>query len=173
MKSNKFGEIIYNEGDLYDLVLQGRDITKIDNVIVDQDINLDQLVALMEDTSQLSTWKKENNLDISVHEFDQRQQAQWFVPQQYHDMDIAEYVLNLCETQEELQRCGHELLEYQRRDLFDLLKYMKYLVDTMTQNQVIWGVGRGSSVASHVLYKLGVHRINSMYYDLDVSEFLR
>jgi DNA polymerase III alpha subunit len=62
---------------------------------------------------------------------------------------------------------------YQERDLFDLLRFLKYLVDTMTEHQVIWGVGRGSSVASYVLYKLGVHRIDSMFYDLDVGEFLR
>ena len=62
---------------------------------------------------------------------------------------------------------------YQERNLFDLLRYLKYLVDVMTQNHVIWGVGRGSSVASHVLYKLGVHRIDSMFYDLAPEEFLR
>jgi DNA polymerase III alpha subunit len=72
-----------------------------------------------------------------------------------------------------LQRCGQELLLYQERGLFDLLKYLKYLVDVMQQHAIIWGVGRGSSVASHVLYKLGVHRINSLYYNLDISEFLR
>ena len=68
---------------------------------------------------------------------------------------------------------GHELLLYQERGLFDLLRYLKYLVDVMKQNHVIWGVGRGSSVASYVLYLLGVHRIDSMYYDLDAEEFLR
>ncbi len=57
--------------------------------------------------------------------------------------------------------------------MFDLLRYLVYLVDVMKQNQVIWGVGRGSSVASYVLYLLGVHRIDSMFYDLDVTEFLR
>jgi DNA polymerase III alpha subunit len=68
---------------------------------------------------------------------------------------------------------GHELLLYQERGLFDLLRYLKYLVDTMHDNHVIWGVGRGSSVASYVLYLLGVHRIDSMYYELDPAEFLR
>jgi DNA polymerase III alpha subunit len=82
-------------------------------------------------------------------------------------------VLSLCSTETELQRCGQELMLYQERGLFDLLKYLTYLVDVMRDNQVIWGVGRGSSVASHVLYLLGVHRINSMFYDLDVTEFLR
>jgi DNA polymerase III alpha subunit len=68
---------------------------------------------------------------------------------------------------------GQELLLYQERGLFDLLRYLKYLVDVMRGNHVIWGVGRGSSVASYVLYLLGVHRIDSMFYDLDVREFLR
>ena len=62
---------------------------------------------------------------------------------------------------------------FQERDLFNLLRYLKYLVDTMTENRLIWGVGRGSSVASFVLYKLGVHRINSLHYELDPAEFLR
>jgi DNA polymerase III alpha subunit len=68
---------------------------------------------------------------------------------------------------------GQELLLFQERNLFDLLRYLKYLVDVMSTNSVIWGVGRGSSVASYVLYLLGVHRIDSMYYDLDPQEFLR
>jgi DNA polymerase III alpha subunit len=53
------------------------------------------------------------------------------------------------------------------------LRYLKYLVDTLKSNNMIWGVGRGSSVASYVLYLLGVHRIDSMFYDLDAREFLR
>jgi DNA polymerase III alpha subunit len=64
-------------------------------------------------------------------------------------------------------------LLYQERGLFDLLRYLTYLVEIMKSNSIIWGVGRGSSVASYVLYKLGVHRIDSMYYDLDPLEFLR
>jgi DNA polymerase III alpha subunit len=88
-------------------------------------------------------------------------------------LDIAELVIGMCDTEQKLQRVGHELLLYQERGLFDLLRYLKYLVDVMKRNNVIWGVGRGSSVASYVLYLLGVHRIDSMYYDLDAEEFLR
>jgi DNA polymerase III alpha subunit len=53
------------------------------------------------------------------------------------------------------------------------LRYLKYMVDTLRANNIVWGVGRGSSVASFVLYLLGVHRINSIYYNLDIAEFLR
>ena len=71
------------------------------------------------------------------------------------------------------ERCGEELLLYQERDLFNLLRYMKYLVDTMRKNNIVWGVGRGSSVASYVLYLIGIHRIDSIKYNLDINEFLK
>jgi DNA polymerase III alpha subunit len=50
---------------------------------------------------------------------------------------------------------------------------MCYLVDFMRENKIVWGVGRGSSVASYVLYLIGVHKIDSIQYDLDWTEFLR
>jgi DNA polymerase III alpha subunit len=88
-------------------------------------------------------------------------------------MDIAKFVLDQCKTEEELQRAGKELLMFQDRDMFTLLKYLKYLVDTMKSHNILYGVGRGSSVSSFVLYIIGIHRINSLYYDLDIEEFLK
>lgn len=110
---------------------------------------------------------------LEVEKFDQLMQEQWHMPADYKELDIAQWVLDQCKTQEELQRVGQELLLYQERDLFPLLKQLKYIVDTWRKNNIVWGVGRGSSVASYVLYLIGVHRINSMYYDLDITEFLR
>jgi DNA polymerase III alpha subunit len=115
----------------------------------------------------------QREVNVSPEEFDQMQQANWYMPQTYKDFDIVKHVLDSCKTQEELQRVGEELLLYADRDLIDLLRYLKYFVDTMRSNQVVWGLGRGSSVASYVLYLLGVHKINSMYYDLDIREFLK
>jgi DNA polymerase III alpha subunit len=109
----------------------------------------------------------------TVEEFDNTLQKNWHMPQEYKVLDIAKYVLDLCRTDAELQRVGQELLLYQERDLFDLLRYLKYLVDTLRKNNVVWGVGRGSSVASYVLFLIGVHRIDSLYYDLNIDEFLK
>jgi DNA polymerase III alpha subunit len=95
------------------------------------------------------------------------------MPAEYIDLDIAQYVLDLCSNDAELQRVGQELLLYQERDLFNLLRYLKYFVDTMRKNNVVWGLGRGSSVSSFVLYLIGVHKINSLYYDLPIEEFLK
>ena len=172
MIQNKFGELIFDETDVIDLVMQGHNVDSLKYVVVDQTVNLEELVAHIERPDSLLTWTFPYNQGTSVPEFHLTQQMNWHMPEEYKQLDIAAYILGLC-TAEELQRCGEELLLYQERNLFNLLKYLKYLVDVMTENKIIWGVGRGSSVASYVLYKLGVHRINSMFYNLDVREFLR
>lgn len=173
MKTNKFGEMILDEGDLCDLIMRGRNVLTMDRVTVDDTMDLERLVTHVEDPASLMTWTFQENSDISVSEFDKIRQGRWFMPDEYRTMDIAAHVLSLCQTPEQLQRIGQELLMYQERDLFDLLRYLRYLVDVMRQNHVIWGLGRGSSVASYVLYLLGVHRIDSLYYELDPREFLR
>jgi DNA polymerase III alpha subunit len=173
MIQTKFGELVYSESDVCDLLMQGRNLADLKNLIVDPLMDLKNIISVMEDPDVLLTWAGPNNSDASVLEFHAKQQHQWHMPDEYKQLDIAQHVLNLCQTEAELQRCGAELLLYQERNLFNLLRYLKYLVDVMKNNCVIWGVGRGSSVASYVLYKLGVHRIDSMYYNLDVTEFLR
>jgi DNA polymerase III alpha subunit len=170
MKQNKFGEMIFTDNDVCDLIMRGHDISSMKNMIVDESVDLDRLQQIVEVMPDL---KPELLQDITAEEFHHQQQSHWHMPEHYKNLDIAAHVLGLCNTQAELQRCGQELLLYQERDLFDLLRYLTYLVDVMRENHVIWGVGRGSSVASYVLYKLGVHRIDSLYYDLDPAEFLR
>ena len=153
--------------------MQGHDTESLKNVVVDDTVNLEQLAMLVERPDSLLTWSFPYNASTSVPEFHLSQQMSWHMPDEYKTLDIAAHVLTLCKSESELQRCGQELLLYQERNLFDLLRYLKYLVDVMSSNCIIWGVGRGSSVASYVLYKLGVHRVDSLYYNLDVTEFLR
>jgi DNA polymerase III alpha subunit len=170
MKVDKFGQIIFAQQDVCDLLMQGVAYATIHNMLVDSSIDLEKISTLVSNSQALIAY---NESTQSVTDFDRQQQQNWFMPEEYQQLDIAEHVLDLCKTQEQLQRVGEELLLYQEKNLLDLLRYLKYLVDTMKQNSVIWGVGRGSSVASYVLFLLGVHRIDSMYYDLDISEFLR
>jgi len=171
--TNKFGEIVFDESDLCDLIMQGHDISQMRSVLVDPSVNIEKLIYLIQDPGQLMTWTFPDGSDRAIPEFDKEKNNQWFMPQEYRELDIAKYVLDLCSDSEQLQRVGQELLLYQQYNLFDLLRYLKYLVDTMRANSIIWGVGRGSSVSSYVLYILGVHRIDSLYYDLDPREFLR
>lgn len=122
-------------------------------------------------TPHIQQWR---DLDaLSQEQFDALQQSHWYMPQRYRDLDIAQYVLSRCQNDAQLQRVGQELLLYQERNAFDLLRYCVYLVDMMRKHNVVWGVGRGSSVASYVLFLIGIHKIDSMFYDLDPNEFLR
>ena len=173
MKQNKFGELVFLEDDVCDLLMQGRTIDSLKNLVVDPSVNIEDLVMHVERPDSLLTWTFPYNQETSVPEFHAAQQLMWHMPDEYKTLDIAEHILGLCNSEAELQRCGEELMLFQERNLFSLLQYLKYLVDVMTTNNVIWGVGRGSSVASYVLYKLGVHRIDSLYYKLDCREFLR
>jgi DNA polymerase-3 subunit alpha len=66
-----------------------------------------------------------------------------------------------------------EMEAYQARDMVPLLQWTKHFVDICVENNIVWGVGRGSSVASFVLFLLGVHQVDSVKYNLDWQEFLR
>jgi len=173
MIQNKFGEMIFSELDLCNLVMQGQDLDSLKGMLVDPSVNIEQVVRYVENYNDTLSYPVLHADNVSVPAFDLEQQRNWHMPDRYKNLDIAQHVLSLCNTEAELQRCGQELLLYQERDLFPLLQYLVYLVDIMRENHVIWGVGRGSSVASYVLYKLGVHRIDSLFYDLSVDEFLR
>lgn len=99
-------------------------------------------------------------------------EIEWFMPREYRDMDIEAYLVDRC-PEENYGRLTIELHEYQQRDLLPLLRQMKYIVDTLRQNNIVWGVGRGSSVASYVLFLLGVHKIDSVKYHLPLEEFFK
>ena len=173
MKTDQYGQIILGESDLFDQLMQGQDITNLKRVLYDETVNLERMAQVMEDLNTFITWTFYEDSTRSVPVFDNEMQQRYYMPDQYRDMDIAAHVLTLCKTDAELQRVADELLRYQELDLFPLLRYLKYFVDTLAANNVIWGVGRGSSVASYVLYLLGVHKVNSLYYDLPITEFLR
>ena len=142
--------MIFNEQDVCDLLMQGRNPASLNRMLVDSSINIEQMVDFVDRMPEFIKHVGDPTVNMTV--FDQQAQARWHMPEEYKTLDIAKYVLGLCATEAELQRCGHELLLYQEKNLFNLLRYLKYLVDVMTENCVIWGVGRGSSVASYVLY---------------------
>lgn len=173
VQQNKFGEPVYSQHDLIDAVMSGLDVFEPGREFVVKDLDPTVLSERLSALELPAVSVRVSDESLTVEQFDALKQATWFMPQEYRDLDIAEHVLNLCQTQPQLQRAGEELLLYQERNLFDLLRYLKFLVDTMNTHGVIWGVGRGSSVASYVLYLLGVHCIDSMFYELDPKEFLR
>lgn len=168
MFTDKFGQIVLSEHDLLDLYYKNPDI-KFKKALTEQEITIDPILGLT-NIPNLITYTLS---DISVEEFDYRNQNNYLMPEEYKKLDIAKFVLEQCKNDSELQRAGQELLLFQERNMFQLLQYLKYFVDTMRKHDIVWGVGRGSSVSSFVLYLIGVHKINSLYYDLSIDEFIK
>ena len=168
MKTDLYGQQIYTENDICELYLKDP-LRNLKEVLVEKPIQFADILEL----SNLPNTIVYTDPQLTINEFDDKLQNNWLMPEEYKNFDIAKYVLDLCQNDEELQRVGEELILFQEREMFDLLRYLKYFVDTMRANNIVWGVGRGSSVASFVLFLIGVHRINSLYYDLSIEEFLK
>jgi DNA polymerase III alpha subunit len=99
--------------------------------------------------------------------------SRWFVPEEYRTMDIIDWLYHRCPTPEIRERVVQELRLFAKHDMIPMLKTMKYVVDTLRANNIVWGVGRGSSVASYVLHIIGVHKIDSVKYNIPIEEFFK
>lgn len=174
MKFDQYGQLLITSDELVDELYRNPNL-KIENFqLLDPEVYNIAVGQLHLDYPQIRRYLPlDYREEVTQELFDHVQQENWHMPDEYKTLDIAQHVLNLCKTEPELQRVGQELLLYQERDLFNLLRYLKYFVDTMRKNNIVWGLGRGSSTASYVLYLLGVHKINSLYYDLPIEEFLK
>lgn len=121
-----------------------------------------------------------NELDVETLILEANWSQEFNIPQHYKEIDVEDYVKKLIpngvagtDNAEASQRVEMELALYKARNLYSILQLMIYIVDMMRKNNLVWGVGRGSSVASYVLYLIGVHKINSITYNLDIEEFLK
>jgi DNA polymerase III alpha subunit len=114
-------------------------------------------------------------LDLDLHPItsDTNYSKEFDIPQHYKDIDVEEYLLARAVDRISRERVEAELVEFKARNLFPVLQLLIYIVDTMRKHNTVWGVGRGSSVASYCLYLIGVHKIDSIKYNLDIREFLK
>lgn len=99
--------------------------------------------------------------------------TQWNIPQEIAELDLDVYFAEKVSTVEEAVRVADELALYRERNMEPMLRFMIHLVNVMTEHKIVWGVGRGSSVSSFLLYLAGLHSINSVKYNLDIKEFIR
>ena len=170
IKTNDYGDCIYSEEDAIELIYTNPniDITKI----------------FFEDTEQYSKSLKELGINLpkinsipehneSISDFDKKNISNWHMPQEYYDLDVKTFLLEKCTTQEEKDRVEVEYELFERKEFIKVLQFLIYFVNTLRKHNMVWGVGRGSSVASFCLFLIGVHKINPMLYNLDIKEFLR
>lgn len=167
MRLDKYSNPVFNEQDLFDALYYGYQFNVNDTVLVEK------TDAVRELEKQLGyKFLEPYETHFEVTDYDAACQQIWFMPDEYKHFDIEEFLVHIC-PKENYQRLLDELDAYKARNMLDLLRWLKYFVDTCHTNNIVWGVGRGSSVASYVLFLIGVHKIDSIKYKLDWQEFLR
>ena len=98
---------------------------------------------------------------------------QWTMPVEYAELDLDVYFANKISTNEQAVRVVEELALFEEHGLEPMLRFMIYLVKVMQDNNILWGVGRGSSVSSYLLFLVELHQVDSIKYNLDIKEFIR
>lgn len=185
IKTDNLGIPRFSNQDLVNMIYSGN-TDKVHVVLCDPSDEVDKFNEAAQEQG-LPTLNKYIPIDADKSEFDSACQSEWLMPEEYKNLDLQEWFIfrvaqeididpsEIWDKQNfpEVKRVNEELEAFHEHGLFNLLRYMIYLVDFMRENDIVWGVGRGSSVASYVLYLIGVHRINPIQYGLDWREFLR
>jgi len=168
-KTNEHGDVIFSEEDALELIYTNPkfDISKL----------------FFEDVTKYHTALKDLGIDLpvirtkpdreSLIDFDQKNINNWHMPEKYYQINVLQWLLERCQNDEEKIRVQTEYELFEKKKFIRVLQFLIYFVDTLRANNIVWGVGRGSSVASFCLFLIGVHKINPMLYNLDITEFLR
>lgn len=110
--------------------------------------------------------------------------SDWIIPRSYETLDVKDYVVDKLYDKSEmelytnsdiklrLKRIIMELELFHARGLFPVLRAIIYVINTLEANNIVWGVGRGSSVSSYLLYLIGTHDVDSFKYNLDIVDFI-
>jgi DNA polymerase III alpha subunit len=168
---NMYGQAILTSDNLRELLLQGKNISHL-NVIFDDEIELFkkfQAEIISDKIIFLDAPEEKLNFD----EFHSARAEEWIFPAIYQQIDVRAWLYDKCKTQPEIDRVNEEYILYEERDLVMMLRLFIYLVDYMRKNGFVWGVGRGSSVSSYILFLIGVHRVNSLLYEFDIKDYLK
>ena len=168
-RTNDHGDVIFSEEDVIDLLYK------------DPDFDISKLY--FNDIEKYSKSLKELGIDLPIintapkrstpEKFDEENCDNWHMPEKYYQINVLQWLLDKCHNDEEKMRVQMEYDLFEKKNFIRVLQFLIYFVDNLRANNIVWGVGRGSSVASFCLFLIGVHKINPMLYNLDVTEFLR
>ena len=169
---DNWGRVVLTDNDILELLYNGYDVTP--DVLVEQSTDIDtynewcQFFDKQDDKLNIFS-----PLEISPEEFHTQRASQWLMPDSYKTIDLEEWLFERCTQIEQIERVQEEMELFKKYEMEDLLKFMIYMVENLRESKIWWGVGRGSSVSSYCLYLIGVHKIDSLFYDLDIREFIR
>jgi DNA polymerase III alpha subunit len=122
---------------------------------------------------QISANKTENNL-FSMD---------WDVPHAYLEIELNQYVetklalmlhakkFDTALQEKYILRLQTELKYVKQYNMESLFRTLIYVLDTLRASNTVWGVGRGSSCASLILYLIGIHKVDPVKFGIPATEF--
>lgn len=131
-------------------------------------------------SAEIAEYNKLTDHPITVKNFSGDVDLEWNLPSEYKYIDLDEYLVGLSDRIEKdelytarVERLATEIWLFKRLNLDDVLQVLIYVIDTMKAQNVVWGVGRGSSCSSYLLFLLGLHEVDVVRYQIDISDFIR
>lgn len=160
------GNVIYNHQGLLDYLYKYKNFPE--TILYLDDIDAEKYNKYVE------YYNEDNYLKLPTQLKNHKErQENWFYPKEYDSINLEEYFLNKCQTEIEKERVLLELREYKRTNMEKLLRFAIFFMDYIHEKKYVIGIGRGSSVCSYCLFLINLHMIDSIYYDLDIKDFLK
>lgn len=103
------------------------------------------------------------------------------LPKRYAELDFTRYIEDEIIPRvpadelyaDRMSRLVAEITFIEKHDMVNLIRTLVYVRDTLNEKRVVWGIGRGSSCASYLLYLMEIHYVDPVAYDIPMDEFFR
>ena len=136
METDKFGRAITESSDAFTALYNGVNLDLSSLEFKDAEV-VDQFNAAVDlNADHISKIKQYKIFDESMEFFDEANQCEWFMPEDYCP-NLVEMLYGLCETEAQTERVTTELHLYIQHNILDVLFYLKYLVDIMRANNIV------------------------------------
>jgi DNA polymerase III alpha subunit len=162
------GQLLASVEELIELMLCDTDLT---NVVVDDAERISRYNDHCKKFDKQEFNFSPHQTPLNIHKFHNERITEWL--NEYADDSIWEELFAKCKTPQEQTRFVEELEEFSRRGMLPLLQNLYSIIQSIDEKGIVRGVGRGSSVASFILYLMEVHFVNPLEYNLPLSDFLR
>lgn len=154
------GKLVVAPDKVEELLIRGIPLSQIRVTAINNEIK--KFNAMTDEQLQLLS---DENIELNLD---------WLLPQEFKSLDLDKYIASMITTEHnELAeiRLENEYQEFKRRNMEMFLRTVIFIVSEFKKKNIVWGVGRGSSCASYLLYRIGLHSVNPLKYKIPYSEF--
>jgi len=145
---NQFNEMVVDENDLVEGLLQGKNTTRIVTKDLEKIDDYNHFCSLFKIENAI---EYETPSDKHSDKYSYKNADSWSMPSEYKQLDIVNYLIGKVTSDVQRERVQLELTEFEKREMLPMLQFLVYMVATLKHNNILWGVGRGSSVSSYIV----------------------